>query len=188
MAGDAVIFLGPPGAGKGTQAARLASELGYKKLSTGDLLREHVAGNTELGRLAKPIMERGDLVPDDLILAMVREELAGLEAPHVIFDGFPRTIAQARALDRLLAELGIRLKGVLLVDVGQEELIRRLLERARKEGRSDDNEATIRRRLEVYAQQTQPLVSYYQSTGALRHIEGLGTPDEVYGRVTGALS
>jgi len=181
--GEAVIFLGPPGAGKGTQAARLAEKLSFKKLSTGDILRDHVARGTPLGLQVKPIMDRGDLVPDDLILALIREELSD----RVIFDGFPRTISQAEALDRLLEETGTRLLGVVLVEVPEEELLRRLLKRAELEGRSDDNEETIRRRLQVYREKTEPLIQYYEKAGALRRVDGLGTPDEVYTRIRAAL-
>lgn len=181
--GEAVIFLGPPGAGKGTQAARLAEELSFKKLSTGDLLRDHVARGTPLGQQVKPIMDRGDLVPDELILALIREELAD----RVILDGFPRTLPQAEALDRLLAETGTRLLGVVLVEVPEEELVRRLLRRAELEGRSDDNAETIRRRLEVYREKTEPLVHYYEKKGVLRRVDGLGTPEEVYARIRAAL-
>ncbi len=180
---EAVIFLGPPGAGKGTQAARLAEELGFKKLSTGDILRDHVARNTPLGQRVKPIMDRGELVPDDLILELIRAELA----ERVILDGFPRTLPQAEALDRLLAETGTRLLGVVLVEVPEEELIRRMLRRAEIEGRSDDNEETIRRRLEVYREKTEPLVQHYAARGSLRRVEGLGTPEEVYARIRQAL-
>ncbi|APD09589.1 MULTISPECIES: adenylate kinase [Thermus] len=181
--GEAVIFLGPPGAGKGTQAARLAAELGFKKLSTGDILRDHVARGTPLGQQVKPIMDRGDLVPDDLILALIREELAD----RVILDGFPRTLPQAEALGRLLEETGTRLLGVVLVEVPEAELVRRMLKRAELEGRSDDNEETIRRRLEVYREKTEPLIHYYEKTGALKRVDGLGTPDEVYARIRAAL-
>lgn len=179
----AIIFLGPPGAGKGTQAARLSEELGYKKLSTGDILRDHVARMTPLGQAVRPIMERGDLVPDDLILALIREELA----ERVILDGFPRTQAQAEALDRLLEETGTRLLGVVLVEVPEEELVRRVLKRAQLEGRLDDNEETIKRRLEVYRAQTAPLVDYYERRGVLKRVDGTGTPEEVYARIRGAL-
>ncbi|WP_337845978.1 adenylate kinase [Thermus sp.] len=181
--GEAVIFLGPPGAGKGTQAARLSEELGFKKLSTGDILRDHVARRTPLGERVRPIMERGDLVPDDLILALIREELA----ERVILDGFPRTLPQAEALDELLQQTGMRLLGVVLVEVPEEELTKRMLKRAELEGRADDNEETIRRRLEVYREKTEPLVRYYEERGVLRRVDGLGTPDEVYARIRAAL-
>jgi len=184
---EAVIFLGPPGAGKGTQAKRLASEMGFKQLSTGDILRSHIARGTELGQKVKPILDRGDLVPDDLILALVHDEIAAMPNPKVIFDGFPRTKAQAEALDKLLTGLKTSLLGVLLVTAPEEELVKRLLNRAQQEGRSDDNEATVRNRLEVYKAQTQPLVDYYAKTGSLREINGLGTPDGVYQSIQSAL-
>lgn len=184
---EAVIFLGPPGAGKGTQAKRLALELGFRQLSTGDILRSHVARGTKLGQQAKPLMEAGKLVPDEIILGLIGEELATMPDPKVIFDGFPRTLAQAEALDRLLAERKIRLLGVLLVTAPEEELVRRLLGRALEEGRSDDNESTIRARMVEYRQKTQPLVDYYKKTGCLREINGLGKVDEVYQAIQTAL-
>lgn len=184
---EAVIFLGPPGAGKGTQARRLASEMGFKQLSTGDILRSHVARGTELGKLAKPIMDAGKLVPDEIILGLIGAELAAMPDPKVIFDGFPRTLAQAEALDRLLQEQHIRLLGVLLVTAPEDELVRRLLGRALEEGRSDDNEETIRARMGEYRQKTQPLVDYYQKTGSLKEINGLGKVDEVYQAIQEAL-
>jgi len=174
-----LIFLGPPGAGKGTQAARVAERLGLKKISTGDILRAHVREGTELGKKVAPIMERGDLVPDELILAIIREELKKLPTPRVIFDGFPRTRAQAEALDALLDELGLRLNAVVLLEVPTDELVRRLLRRAREEGRADDNEETIRRRLEVYARETEPLVDYYARKGVLFTLQGTGPVDEI---------
>lgn len=184
---EAVIFLGPPGAGKGTQAKRLALELGFRQLSTGDILRSHVARGTELGQQAKPLMEAGRLVPDEIILGLIDQELAEMADPKVIFDGFPRTLAQAEALDRLLAERKIRLLGVLLVTAPEEELVRRLLGRALEEGRSDDNERTIRARMVEYRQKTQPLVDYYKKTGYLKEINGLGQVDEVYQAIQQAL-
>ena len=169
-----LIFLGPPGAGKGTQAARVAERLGLTKISTGDILRAHVRKGTELGKKVAPIMERGDLVPDDLILAIIKEELKKLPTPRVIFDGFPRTRAQAEALDRLLEELGLKLNAVVLLEVPTEELVKRLLKRAQEEGRADDNEETIRRRLAVYQEETEPLVDYYARRGVLFTLQGTG--------------
>jgi len=174
-----VVFLGPPGAGKGTQAARVAERLGLKKISTGDILRAHVREGTELGRKVAPIMERGDLVPDELILAIIKEELKRLPTPRVIFDGFPRTKAQAEALDRLLGELGLKLDAVVLLEVPEEELVRRLLKRAKEEGRADDNEETIRRRLLVYQKETEPLVDYYAKKGVLFTIQGTGPVEDI---------
>ena len=174
-----LIFLGPPGAGKGTQAARVAERLGLTKISTGDILRAHVREGTELGKKVGPIMERGDLVPDELILAIIKEELKKLPTPRVIFDGFPRTRAQAEALDRLLEELGLKLNAVVLLEVPTEELVQRLLKRAREEGRADDNEETIRRRLLVYQKETEPLVDYYARRGVLFTLQGTGPIEEI---------
>jgi len=174
-----LIFLGPPGAGKGTQAVRVAERLGLAKISTGDILRAHVREGTELGKKVAPIMERGDLVPDELILAIIREELKKLPTPRVIFDGFPRTRAQAEALDRLLGELDLKLNAVVLLEVPTEELVQRLLKRAREEGRADDHEQTIRRRLEVYQKETEPLVDYYARRGVLFTLQGTGPIEEI---------
>lgn len=184
---EAVIFLGPPGAGKGTQAKRLASEMGFVQLSTGDMLRSHISRGTELGQQVKAIMDRGDLVSDDLILSLISEEMASMPNPKVIFDGFPRTLAQAEALDRLLAEKQIRLLGVLLVEAPRDELIKRLLGRAQQEGRSDDNEETISNRLAVYTEKTQPLVDYYTNRGNLKEVNGLGAVNAVYEAIQEAL-
>lgn len=185
--GKAVIFLGPPGAGKGTQAKRLAAEMGFKQLSTGDILRSHVARNTLLGQQAKPIMDAGKLVPDEIILGLIAEELSAMPDPRVIFDGFPRTLAQAEALDKLLREQKIHLLGVLLVTAPEDELVKRLLGRAQQEGRTDDNEETIRARMAEYRQKTQPLVDYYLKTSSLKPVNGLGGVDQVYQTIQEAL-
>lgn len=179
--------MGPPGAGKGTQANRLASGRGLVKLSTGDMLREHVKRGTELGIRAKGIMEAGDLVPDELIIAMVRRELEGQQTVRVLLDGFPRTPGQAAALDALLAEHDTSVTAVVALEVDSEELVRRLLRRSRDEGRFDDNEATIRKRMEVYRNETQPLLDYYRGQGKLVTVDGMGEMDDVTERVVGVL-
>jgi adenylate kinase len=162
-------------------------EMGFRQLSTGDILRSHVARGTELGQQVKPILDSGKLVTDDLILALVREEMATSATAKFIFDGFPRTLAQAEALDHLLADLKIKLLGVLLVDAPREELFKRLLNRAVQEGRSDDNQETIRKRLAEYDQKTRPLVDYYRKTGSLKSVNGLGTMEGVYASIQAAL-
>jgi adenylate kinase len=182
-ASKAVILLGPPGAGKGTQATRLAQRFGYRKLSTGDVLRDHVARGTPLGREVAPIMERGDLVPDELILSLIREELT--PPSDVVFDGFPRTVPQAVALDQLLKEKELRLLAVFSIEVPLEELLRRL--RGRQEGRADDEEEVIRTRMQVYREKTQPLIDYYQARNLLVPIDGVGDPEEIFARIAHAL-
>ena len=180
---EVLLLMGPPGAGKGTQAQLLAESRGLHKLSTGDMLRDHVARGTELGQKAAAIMAAGDLVPDNLIVAMVRETLQGLDPLRVLLDGFPRTDGQAAALDGILGELGAEIGAAVAIEVPGDELVRRLLQRAEELGRSDDNEATVRRRMEVYARDTRPLFDYYQSHGKLHHVDGVGTLDEVRARI-----
>lgn len=175
--------MGPPGAGKGTQADRLAGSRGLVKLSTGEMLREHVRRGTELGLRAKGIMEAGDLVPDDLIIAMVRGELEGQQTVRVLLDGFPRTPGQAAALDALLAEHDTSVTAAIALQVDSEELVRRLMQRSQDEGRFDDNEATIRKRMEVYRNETQPLLDYYRGQGKLVTINGMGEMDGVTERI-----
>jgi len=178
-----VLLMGPPGAGKGTQASRLAESHGLTKLSTGDMLRAHVRDGTELGKRAKSLMDEGVLVPDDLIIDMVRAELEKSSPVRVLLDGFPRTTAQAEALDALLTELGAPIEAVVVLSVDSDELIRRLLGRARAEGRSDDNEDTIRTRMQVYQEQTRPLLEYYKAAGRLHRVDGVGSEAEVSARI-----
>lgn len=188
-----VIFLGPPGAGKGTQAERLAREGGLTKISTGDILRDHVARGTELGRQVKEVLDAGHLVSDDILIALIRDRLAGMEPVRVIFDGFPRTQAQAHALDMLLEELGVPVSAVPLLEVPDELLIRRIVDRGRQAvaagqtPRADDTEEVARARQQVYREQTQPLIDHYAARGHLRHVDGVGSLDEVYERIMGAL-
>lgn len=182
-----IIFLGPPGAGKGTQAERLAAEHDLLKISTGDILRDHVARGTELGLEAKPIMDAGKLVPDHLLIALIRDRLASMESVRVIFDGFPRTTAQAQELDVLLEELGAPISAVPLLEVPDEVLVQRIVERGKTSGRSDDTEALARDRQQVYREQTQPLIDYYAARGHLKTVNGVGSMDEVYGRMLEAV-
>lgn len=188
-----VIFLGPPGAGKGTQAARLAEEQQLTQISTGDILRDHVRRDTELGQQVKPILDAGQLVPDPILIALIRDKLAGMDNIRVIFDGFPRTYAQAEALDVLLEELGAPVNAVPLLEVPDQVLIDRIVERGRQAAargeavRSDDNEETARKRQQVYREQTQPLIDYYAGRGHLYTVDGVGSMDEVYERITSGM-
>jgi adenylate kinase len=183
-----IVFIGPPGSGKGTQAKRLIAHLGIPHLSTGDLLREAKSNDTALGRQAARYMDQGRLVPDDVVLAMVAEKLQAAEyAKGCLFDGFPRTVAQAQALDELLFTRGWQLDVVLELQANEKELISRLLKRASAEGRADDTAETIAHRMEVYRQQTTPLIDYYRFRGVLKSVDGLGTPDEVFARIKSVL-
>jgi adenylate kinase len=179
-----IVFIGPPGSGKGTQAKRLLTHLGIPHLSTGEMLREAIRGNSALGRQAQQYMVQGKLVPDALVLELVREKLSEPAfRPGCLFDGFPRTIAQARALDEFLAERGTPLDMVLELKAEEEVLVERMLKRAREENRPDDTPQTIAHRMEVFRQQTAPLRDYYRTQGKLVNIHGLGTPDEVFERI-----
>ncbi|MFB9991999.1 adenylate kinase [Deinococcus oregonensis] len=183
-----VIFLGPPGAGKGTQAERLAQEQQLVKISTGDILRDHVERGTDLGQQAGPLMKAGKLVPDDLLMALIRDRLASMDSVRVIFDGFPRTTAQAQELDMLLEELGAPISAVPLLEVPDDLLISRIVERGKTSGRDDDTEAVARERQNVYREQTRPLIDYYAARGHLKTVDGVGTMDEVYGRILNTLN
>lgn len=175
--------MGAPGSGKGTQAQLLVGD-GFHQLSTGDLFRAQVEHGTELGKLAHKYMQMGQYVPDDVTVNMVRERVGGIPSTtRIVFDGFPRTVAQAQALDGLLRTAGRSLAGVLLIDVPQDELLDRLIKRARVERRFDDTTPVIMERLDVYAQQTRPLIEHYDKRGLLRKIYGIGSVDEVAARL-----
>jgi adenylate kinase len=179
-----LIFMGPPGAGKGTQAKALAQQTGWLHLSTGDLFRDHVRRNTEIGRRVKAYLDRGVYVPDDMTVDMVRERLADVSpSTRVLFDGFPRTVPQAESLDRLLADLGRRVEAVLLLEAPREELLARLSGRATAEGRTDDTPAVIANRLDVYEEQTRPLVEHYVRRDNVKRVDGVGRVQEVTARL-----
>ena len=177
-----LLFLGPPGAGKGTQAAQLAASHGLLHLSTGDLLRAEVAAGSALGQEASAVMARGELVSDQLVLAIVRSRLLGHQGGWLL-DGFPRNLAQAEALDQLLGELEQRIELVVLMQLDDELLLQRLLGR----GRQDDTEAVIRHRLEVYRQQTAPLIAHYRQQLLLQSVEAAGDIAEITGRIEALL-
>jgi adenylate kinase len=178
-----VILLGPPGCGKGTQAERLRDGLGFEVLSTGALLREARAAGSATGRRAAEYMDRGDLVPDELVVTVVEQAVAELGGRPVILDGFPRTVAQARSLDGALGERGV--DAVILIHVPDDEVVRRILNR--HQGRSDDTGETARARLRVYHAQTEPLTAHYTERGLLRRVDGTGDPDAVEAEIRTAL-
>ena len=183
-----LLIVGPPGAGKGTQAVRVAEELSIPAISTGDIFRANVSGQTELGVLAKSYMDKGEYVPDSVTNDMVRSRLAEADARDgFLLDGYPRTLDQVEALDGMLAELGTPLDLVLLLVVEQEEVVQRLVARGAEQGRSDDTEETIRRRLEVYAEQTAPLIDVYEQRGLVRRVDGMASIDEVTAALREAL-
>ncbi|MBW2268280.1 MAG: adenylate kinase [Deltaproteobacteria bacterium] len=184
-----LLLLGPPGAGKGTQAQLLVERLGIPQISTGDMLRAAVSAGTELGRRAEAIMARGDLVSDEIVVGVARERLGQSDcSAGFILDGFPRTVGQARALDGILEDFESRLECCVAIVADDEALVERLVKRAAIEGRDDDDEATIRHRMGVYHEQTAPLVDYYREQGVLAEVDGSGSVEAVAERVTEVIS
>lgn len=187
-----LILLGPPGAGKGTQAEVLVSRHGLVQLSTGQMLRDAVAAGTALGKKVKEIMDRGDLVPNEVVVGLIAERIDQPDCKNgVIFDGFPRNVAQAEALDAMLESKSLKLDTVVSIEVPEEELYDRVKKRAaetpEKDRRSDDNEETLRKRLEVYRAETAALVPYYDAQGKLVRIDGLQPVDKVSADIDAAL-
>lgn len=184
-----VVFLGPPGSGKGTQAKLLAERLKVPAISTGDILRAAVKDRTPLGLQAQAVMEKGELVSDALIIALMRERMAAPDARHgFILDGFPRTLEQGRALEALIAERGEGLSAAVNFGVPEAALVERMLGRAKAEGRADDRPETIRERLRVYREKTEPLIGFYGERGLLADVDGVGAVDAVAARVDEALA
>ncbi|HEU4700760.1 MAG TPA: adenylate kinase [Gemmatimonadales bacterium] len=183
-----ILLMGPPGAGKGTQGALLSEALGLPKFATGDLLRDAVKRGTPVGLQAKAVMEAGHLVSDDIILGVVRDELAKPDAARgVLFDGVVRTIPQAEGVDRLLAELGRKMDLVLFFDVTDEEILARIERRRTLEGRADDDPAAVKVRLDAYRAQTAPVLDYYERRGLVRRIHGVGEVAEIQQRALAAV-
>jgi adenylate kinase len=183
-----ILLLGPQGSGKGTQARRISAEYGIPHIATGDMLRAAIAEGTPLGQQVKPILEGGELVPDELIIEVIRERLEEPDAAAgFVLDGFPRTMGQADALDSVLREIGRELTVVFALQVSDEICIERLLKRARDEQRTDDTPDAIRRRLELYHRETEPLIEHYRTLGILLTIHADGTPNEVFAEIQAAL-
>ena len=181
-----LILFGPPGAGKGTQAAKLQEELQLPHISTGDIFRYHIKNETELGKKVKAILASGELVSDDVVVELVVNELGQEKYKDgYILDGFPRTVPQAEALDAFLGESGTSVDHFLILTVPEEELIKRILSRG--QGREDDTEEMIKNRLHVYREETKPVMDHYQKQGLVKEIDGVGTIDEIFGRLLDAV-
>ena len=183
-----MLIIGPPGSGKGTQAERISARLGVVAISTGEIFRVNVKGQTRLGLEARKCMDAGDFVPDSVTNKMLRNRLSGPDVgTGFMLDGYPRTVAQVDYLDQFLAERGQELDAVLQLSAGNEELVARLLGRAKETGRSDDNEAIIRHRLDLYHEQTNAVVDQYARRGILTRVDGMGSLEEVTERVLGCV-
>jgi adenylate kinase len=183
-----LIIMGPPGAGKGTQAKFVAEHFGIPAISTGDIFRANVSRGTPLGVEAKRYMDAGEYVPDEVTNRMVRNRIGEADAePGFLLDGYPRTLSQVEELDDMIVATGHRLDAVVVLTVVEDEVVQRLLQRAQVEGRADDTEDVIRRRQEVYAEQTAPLIDVYRSRGLLVEVDGMGEVDDVTKRIFDAL-
>jgi adenylate kinase len=184
-----IVLLGPPGSGKGTQAALLVKQLGIPHISTGALLRDAAEKGTELGLKAKAISDKGELVPDDVISGMLEERLMEQDVANgFILDGYPRNLAQANLLDGLLERLEQPVDEAILIDIDAEQIVKRIAKRAQEEGRADDTEETVRNRLRVYAEQTAPVADFYAERGLLTRVLGEGGIDEIFQRLLSILN
>ena len=183
-----IIMLGAPGAGKGTQAKQIADKYSIPHISTGDIFRANIKNGTELGKTAKSYIDQGQLIPDELMIDILASVFDSFEdSKGVIFDGFPRTIAQAEALKKMLAERNQGVSVMLDLDVPEDELMVRLIKRGKDSGRADDNEETIKKRLHVYHSQTSPLIDWYKQEGQYQHIKGQGALEEIFADVCAAI-
>ena len=179
-----IVIFGAPGSGKGTQSEKIVEKYGINHISTGDVLRAEIKNGTELGKTAKSYIDQGQLIPDELMIDILASVFDSFEdSKGVIFDGFPRTTPQAEALKKMLSERGHKIAAMIELAVPEDELMARLINRGKESGRSDDNEETIKKRLNVYHTQTAPLIDWYEKEGIHHHIEGLGTVDEIFARV-----
>ena len=183
-----VVIFGPPGAGKGTQSEGIIEKYKLAHIPTGDLLRAEISGHTQLGAIAKSFIDKGELVPDDTIIGMIDNKIESLsDAKGVIFDGFPRTVAQAEALDSLLSEHKSKVSVMLNLEVEKPELVERLLLRGKTSGRSDDNLETIEKRISVYNEQTTPVIDYYKKSGVYKAIKGVGSVEDIFASIAKAI-
>ncbi len=184
-----VVLFGAPGSGKGTQSEKLIDEFGLYHISTGEVLRDHIRRGTELGKIADSYISRGQLIPDDLMIRILDDvlEKEAADKKGVVFDGFPRTIPQAEALKELLLKRGTDLHAVIGLEVPEEELVERMLNRGKQTGRADDNLETIKNRLQVYHNQTHPLREYYTNEGKYLPINGTGSVDEIYDNIANGI-
>ncbi len=182
-----LILFGPPGAGKGTQANFIADKYNVSHISTGDVLREAVKNQTEVGLHAKSFMDNGELVPDSVVIEIIKQKLTSLGEMKFMLDGFPRTVPQAEALDGMLNGLGVNLDVVVFLDVDDEEVVERIMKRQELENRQDDSEDVVRNRLKVYREQTSPLGEYYNQKGILEKIDGIGTIEDISKRINEVL-
>ena len=181
-----IVIFGAPGAGKGTQSDKMIEKYGFGHISTGDVLRNEIKNGTALGKTAKGYIDNGQLIPDELMVDILAHVYDSFGSHHkgVIFDGFPRTTPQAEALKKMLQERGHKIAAMIELSVPEEELMARLINRGKESGRSDDNEETIKKRLNVYHTQTAPLIDWYKKEGVHHHVEGLGTVEEIFARIT----
>ncbi len=180
-----IVLFGPPGAGKGTQSEMLIAKYQLVHLSTGDILRGEIAAKSELGTRAKEFMDKGELVPDSIVIGMIENKLdKNKDAKGFIFDGFPRTTAQAQALDKLLEQKGTPISGMIALEVEHNELVKRLLNRGKDSGRADDqNQSVIENRITVYNRETSPLIDYYKAQSKFHSIYGIGSVEEIFGNI-----